>query len=375
MRNLGLITAGLLLAFPMAARAAGPDEPPPRPMLDTVTQDVVGAEVSVPSGVQFSADKGEGKVTLAAGYVHAYRGSGPKAPGLFDTFSLTLSSPLEASADSGTLASLDGLGSATSLEFKFQQVRIPLPSDASRAAAYERGGALYLICEAARPAYIAKMILAEPDPKNHEEIRKAAQDQCDTDLVGGGAPDRLAEFDNLLYWGASPKAIIWGTSGKAGSETFEYVQPTLSRISTEETSWSAKVFAAYQPPGKAFDQSLFTLSYAFGETWKAKDETTICPPGGPPASCVKGPPGPPDKTNSSIASLEYRRSLKDQAFLIRVEHDFESDVTAVTIPLYLFKEKDGGFTGGLQLGWRSDTDETVAGVFVSKAFSFLEFGQ
>jgi hypothetical protein len=40
-----------------------------------------------------------------------------------------------------------------------------------------------------------------------------------------------------------------------------------------------------------------------------------------------------------------------------------------------FKEKDGGFTGGLQLGWRSDTDETVAGVFVSKAFSFLEFGQ
>jgi hypothetical protein len=71
----------------------------------------------------------------------------------------------------------------------------------------------------------------------------------------------------------------------------------------------------------------------------------------------------------------WRPSLKDQAFLIRVEHDFESDVTAVTIPLYLFKEKDGGFTGGLQLGWRSDTDETVAGVFVSKAFSFLEFGQ
>jgi hypothetical protein len=64
-----------------------------------------------------------------------------------------------------------------------------------------------------------------------------------------------------------------------------------------------------------------------------------------------------------------------QSFAIapRVSYEFEKGVFGFDLPIYLLqgKENDSGLRdliGGIRLGWRDDTDELIAGIFVGKPF-------
>jgi hypothetical protein len=350
--------AGVLTAVPAFAQAPPapeqPPGPPPRYALDQVTQGQVEAPVAAPGGVQFSAEQGESRATLRAGRTHSYirKPESGDRNGYFDTWSLAVSAPLQKGSSSTQLASLDGLAKATTAELKFSHTRVTF---APQGDAETRAAAQLAICQLA-----------------WTRAGSTAAD-CDFALVAQFAPERTEDFDRIM-WGDSPSSFTWGGSAKAGTETFDYVDPaTLARRSTDETSWSAKAFLAFYWSGKGQDESLLSASYTRESSWKSQDEAILCPGGGGPATCVKGSPGPPKRDDKDVFSLGYRRSLGGVAFSLTANYDAANDVLGVELPVYLVRGADGGFTGGVKLGWRDDTDEVTAGVFVSKAFSLLEF--
>ena len=50
------------------------------------------------------------------------------------------------------------------------------------------------------------------------------------------------------------------------------------------------------------------------------------------------------------------------------EHD---DVFGVQLPIYFLANSDGTLNGGFRLGWRDDTDDLTASVFISKPLSLF----
>lgn len=332
------------------------------------TEGLIDREVSSVGGLQFSSDQGQAKFTLQASRTDSGRTSDDGAHS-FEVWSLLLSGPLGSDGETKPSTALDGLAGSTSLEVKFKQFRTHISWENNTGPICERAATVYADAEAEK----------EKDGSKRLAVWNAAHQkaECASTWIATNAPDLLDDYQTALQTSPTGKKsgmLIWGGSGKAGSETFKFVEPaTLAQRSVEETGWSGKVFVAYRPPGKAFDHSVYTLSYSRGEAWKNRDETTICPPGGAPATCVKGSAGPPVRTDTEVLTFEYQRSLNDHAIAVRVSHDWGQDVSSIEIPVYLFRDKEGGLTGGVQLGWRSDEDEVVAGIFVSKAFSMLEF--
>lgn len=343
----------VLMAAPAFAQGGAPPKmpDPPRIGLDNSTQGQVDARVSAPGGIQFTAEEGNSRVTLRAGRTRSYADTattGEKAA-YYNTWSGAVSAPLGDGDSSAKAASLEGLASATTIEFKFSRTRakfVPRRDWATAALA---------ICE--------KIEGYDPDQDTG----------CDLSFVVEKAPDQAEAFSRIL-WGDNVTSFTWGGSAKAGSENFEYIEPTtLARRSTEETSWSATGFVAYYWASSSRDESLITASYTRESSWANRDETPICLPGAPPASCVTGSPGPPVQTDKDIFSIGYRRVVDNMAFSVTANYDSQDDVFGVELPIYLVRGEDGGFTGGVKLDWRSDTDEVVAGIFVSQPFSLLEF--
>ncbi len=357
------IIAPLLFIGSLWATAAQAADEPINKDAKSSADGLLDREVSSAGGLQFSADQGLARFTLQAS--RTFSDPPPKAGGAhsFTVASFLLSSPLQSDGDGKKSTALDGLANSTSVEFKFKQFRTKVD--------WNRDGKP--VCEDAALRYAdAEADKVEAAQQGARRAAARLEAECSSKWIGTHVPALLGDYQDATQ--PLSGLWIWGGSGKAGSETFNYVEPaTLAQRSVEETGWSGKVFLAYRPRGKAFDHSVYTVSYSRGEAWKNREETTICPPGGAPATCVKGSAGPPVRTDTEVLSFEYQRSLKDQAIAVRVSHDWGQDVSSVEVPIYLFRDKEGGLTGGVQLGWRSDEDEVVAGVFVSKAFSMLEF--
>ena len=49
------------------------------------------------------------------------------------------------------------------------------------------------------------------------------------------------------------------------------------------------------------------------------------------------------------------------------QYDFETDVWGFEAPLFLVRNGNKDFTGGVKFAWRSDQDDLVAAIFISRA--------
>ena len=75
--------------------------------------------------------------------------------------------------------------------------------------------------------------------------------------------------------------------------------------------------------------------------------------------------------NERVAYGEYRRFFKHIGLSPRVSRGFEDNVTGIDVPVYFLKD-NGGFTGGVRLGWRSDTHDISASVMVGMQLRLLD---
>lgn len=171
---------------------------------------------------------------------------------------------------------------------------------------------------------------------------------------------------------SAPTIFFWGGKGSIAPEEFKFVGKTDLKSGTERhTSWSFSALA-----GVAFkSNTVVTASYRRQVAYKAGDTAQVCSPVGTTDSStctekVLGAPGSPDKTNT--LSLEFKQFFGAHfAVAPKINRDFTKSVTGIEAPIYLLRDKTGGLTGGVTLGWRSDKKEFTASAFVGPVLRLI----
>ncbi len=193
-------------------------------------------------------------------------------------------------------------------------------------------------------------------------------------------PADRAQYEFLSHLYAVPWMI--GFDGTAGQTSHRFVrQATLEAGTENRLEWGFSGRAGFFKQGVGF----FLASYSYAESSVAAGPATqICRPmagitaEGGATRCdtlIVGAPTP--KTTSAITA-ELRRLVSNKfAMSPSVTYDFkknqdDKNVWGVEVPVYfLTTSATTNPTGGVRLGWRSDTKEVTAVVFIGGLFKFL----
>lgn len=169
---------------------------------------------------------------------------------------------------------------------------------------------------------------------------------------------------------------FWGLSGTVGQAKFKYVDAAaFTEQSKRKTGIDASAYAGLI--GAKFNWSLRT-KYSFQRKYEAAKEGQVCRPStiAPGTqNCLTGPLGAPTKSKTSLLSVEYRRQFEllagggvPLAIAPQFTYDFDTKKYAVDVPVYLTANKEGKLTGGIRFGYRSDTKDLGAGIFLGVPF-------
>lgn len=164
-----------------------------------------------------------------------------------------------------------------------------------------------------------------------------------------------------------------GLSAAIGYDNFKYRDPaTLVKNDVNKFSYSGGVYLSHLF-GSGETSLTGQIKYEVG--YEAADKRILCP--GNPTNivieCFNTPDAPPTRDKSLLASFDLRQYLGDDlgfpvAIAPLVTYDISDDVLGVDVPLYLVGNGEAGLSGGVRVGWRSDTDDAVVGIFIGKTF-------
>lgn len=194
------------------------------------------------------------------------------------------------------------------------------------------------------------------------------------------------EYDCLL-WSAKPDGDcrdtfrVYAATATIGSEEFEFFDSmSLAKSKQDETEFSVELSATFlRIPSSAFLRAAYRRERVF----KASPNQLFCQPLAPSAvlTCQNLSGGPPVKKNRDILSIEARKrvlALQNTTSPIsfgispKVSYDLEDDVLGIDVPIYFIPDKDGNLTGGLNIGWRDDTNDLAVGIFVGSTFTIFQ---
>ena len=195
-------------------------------------------------------------------------------------------------------------------------------------------------------------------------------------LVGEYYPEAVREYNGAMI---PADAREWGFEASVGRDSFEYVDPnTLQEFDRRRTQWSAKAFYTQfirRSP------TAITFSAGYERAYEAADEAVFCPPNPSntaPVRCVTAAGGPPELNESLLLSAGVRHrfvngsGLSGFAIAPLLTYDALDDVVGVDVPVYFVPNSDGGLTGGVRFGYRSDREsEFSVGIFIGAAFNIL----
>lgn len=192
----------------------------------------------------------------------------------------------------------------------------------------------------------------------------------------------------LLYPFKYPRTLhmsFYGIEATLGYEEFKFLNPDKftsheafdneslkGEVSTKETPWSMS--ANY---GQVLrDGWIWKGSFRYERKYEAAPKVTRCPAvdSSEVFECLTGAASTPDGQDAYIASLEIKKFFslggdKSHAVSLIANYNLADDIVSLDIPIYLISNKDGQLTGGIRVGWRSDTNDPVFGIFVGVPFS------
>lgn len=183
-------------------------------------------------------------------------------------------------------------------------------------------------------------------------------------------PEDAAVYAYLQHM-HDPVWLIGGDATMARAK-FSYLDPaTLVAASEQHQGWSASARVGRFTPAFGFLVGSYTYKRSF-KPGSAPSE--LCSPlDDHPGSlkCRSVVLGAPTEVTRSIASVELRHFFKEAlATTPSVQYDFKNDVTGIDVPVY-FIGKGTNAVGGVRFGWRSDTEELSAVVFIGAAVGLL----
>lgn len=295
------------------------------------------ADTAAANRFQVTASKGESEVTLKFGDGGEY---GDDRFGRTSDWSVAISVPLGDGKNAADLATLDDIGDGLSVEASWRFTRTSVDAPDTQ----------LLLDSCARLR------------------REGDTSPCDATFFKKNDPEGYQKYLDMA-WGKNPFVVGGGATIAVDHDDYEYLDATTLRDRSEEkTSASLKAFVTIQPLRR---QQFFEFSYKRSISWESQDEVILCPAGGGVLTCKKGAGGPPSKTERDLLSAEYRQGLgNDFAFSFKLSYDARNDVTGADLPLYFVKDGKGGLSGGVRFGWRSDSGDTIAAVFIGAPLPF-----
>lgn len=291
---------------------------------------------------------------------------------------LTFAAPFDSKSDALLdLATLDGLASGVNATFKYSFGRTGGVD--VRASLSENARKGFLLANARRAC--AKDADRKPEEKAkcrrttlltaHSRDGKFPEEA--DHLISAYFPDALQGRDTVFK---SAYSYFVNFEGKVNYEDFDFIDPTdLSSESTEKFEYSAGISATYVTLGER--QLGFTTGVKFQSDFKQADEGINCLNDMGEISCVSGRPLAPERKESLLGFSEFRYIFDDvpgfgkMGIAPRLTHDFDEDVTGINLPVFL-ASGEGNLSSGFQVGWRSDTDEIVAGFFIGTQLNLFQ---
>jgi hypothetical protein len=164
--------------------------------------------------------------------------------------------------------------------------------------------------------------------------------------------------------------VILSLRGTIGRRSFSFIDTTsLARSTAQRTVGSIAASAGVYGDAMGF----FVLSWAYEVSYSAGDAVQVCQPLGTSGAtrCEDQRLHGPVRDRTSLVQLEYRR-LFGEAFGLRpaISYRAASGTWGYQLPLYFLRDQRG-LTGGVSLGWRSDTRETTVRVFVGEVLGLV----
>ena len=260
---------------------------------------------------------------------------------------IKLSAPLDKKAGLADFVSLDGLANNLALAVTWKHAFIP-SGDAAAVATGLEG-----VCK--------------------ELGLNLQQVNCDTGVIEKALRDgkaseaeivrKLIEVDRLVYGGNW--AWVLHAEGRAGYKKFDFFDLAASKQQSDEISSSFSLSGAgTYGPGRLLLSA--TYQQAFADS-KVTGQSCVAISGAPGLeSCKSLPVGGPTERNGIVARAELRHNFGAWGVAPTVSWDEHDDVIGVSLPVYFLRNIAGALDGGFRLGWRDDTDDLTAAVFVSK---------
>lgn len=306
--------------------------------LDRAVQDAGG-------GVEINAGTDSSNATITASR------SNSQAGGVYTTWTVTASAPVDKSAERTDLVTLDGLRNAFTLSAKYTW--------------FDLSG----MRNPTAPAHKSEFLKFCGDLWAEIAKRGGSEKECDSERVDKYLPGRLDEFMALFI---DPKGhmLSMGIAPKVGYQTFSFLDSTtLKKLSDSKAPWSVEVFWGYMPNNT---QTLFTVTADYQQGFKNADNGILCPftGVGGTVACKTGPVGKPVSDDAELLSLEIRRLFGNAGASLKITRDFKEKLTGVDLPVTFIKAKDGSLTGGIRAGW-TNKGHWQAGIFAGKAFSLF----
>lgn len=278
---------------------------------------------------------------------------------------LTLSTPLSDNKNAKPLATLDRLSSGTKAGLK-----------------YTRGFAFNIKNNFSDARLFREFLnIAEKNCRQANENNPNIDKECKIPYDASG--DELDIFIDTHAPDIDPKNFeldvkhVWfTTSANMGYDDYEFLNTTdLSAIEEQEFSYNAGVAITYTQTKMPWS---FSIGANFESAFEQAPEKENCLNIMGMMECATGRLGAPVRTDNILAYTEIRQILnvgfgpiKQIALAPRVTHNFDKNLTGINMPVYLIQENDG-LSSGFQLGWRSDTKDVSAGIFIGGSFDFLK---
>lgn len=164
-----------------------------------------------------------------------------------------------------------------------------------------------------------------------------------------------------------------------GLEELKYRDPAdFAKQDSTKDVFSLSASMLYIP--KLSNHLAFVAGGEYEREYKLPDSETRCQPqqtGDNFLSCFNSAYGPPEKDDSAtiFGAFRFSHGKGDRPITGEVKFavDPDSGDWGVEAPLYLIKDKDQKYVGGIRVGYESEDKDAFFGVFVGSTFDFLKF--
>lgn len=264
--------------------------------------------------------------------------------GATNNWALKVSAPFNQAQNQTVLASLAGLSGDIVASGSFSRFMWNISPQAYGQA----------LCQACQNAGIQDLLLCNEDDLARilREEERASEEEIEK---------RLNTFQRALFGRVA--GTVLGLESSVGRKERTFFEPDATKKTEDRSGYS------FSAVGGLILQGLSPYLRLTGKKdYKENDKATLCNPiaGSILENCTAQPLGEAKEVESLVLASEARIFFRGFALAPSAQYDFETKVWGFEAPLFLVRNTDGGFTGGLKLAWRSDQDDLAAAIFITK---------